>query len=38
MLKTIMSSQVLAANEVLSARLLAADEVGDVGDGDESND
>ena len=37
MLKTIMSSQVLVANEVLSARVLAADEVGDVGDGNRSN-
>ena len=33
MLKTTMSSQVLAANEVLSARVLAADEVGSVGGG-----
>ena len=30
MLETTMSSQVLAANEVLGARMLAADEVGDV--------
>ena len=33
MLKTTMSSQVLAANEVLGARVLAADEVGSVGGG-----
>ena len=40
MLKTTMSSQVLAANEVLGARVLAADEVGSVGGGggDESSD
>ena len=31
MLKTTMSSQVLAANEVLGAKVLAADEVGSVG-------
>ena len=30
MLETTMSSQVLAASEVLGARVLAADEVGDV--------
>ena len=33
MLKTTMSSQVLAVNEVLGARMLAADEVGSVGGG-----
>ena len=33
MLKTTMLSQVLAANEVLGARVLAADEVGSVGGG-----
>ena len=40
MLKTTTSSQVLAANEVLGARVLAADEVGSVGGGggDESSD
>ena len=39
MLKTTMSSQVLAANEVLGARVLAADEVGSVGGGgDRSSD
>ena len=40
MLKTTMLSQVLAANEVLGARVLAADEVGSVGGGgrDESSD
>ena len=38
MLKTTISSQVLAANEVLGARVLAANEIGDVGGGDGSND
>ena len=40
MLKTTMLSQVLVANEVLGARVLAADEVGSVGGGggDESSD
>ena len=40
MLKKTMSSQVLAANEVLGARMLAADEVSSVGGGggDESSD
>ena len=33
MLKTTMSSQILTANEVLGARMLAADEVGSVGGG-----
>ena len=38
MLKTTISSQVLAANEVLSARMFAANEVGDVGDSDRLSD
>ena len=38
MLKPTMSSQVLATNDMLGARVLAANEVGDVGGGDESND
>ena len=37
MLKTTMSSQVLAANEVLGARMLATNETGDVRGGDGSN-
>ena len=36
MLETTMLSQVLAANEVLDARVLAADEVGDAKGGGES--
>ena len=38
MLKTIMSSQVLAANEMLGAKVLAVNEVDGVGGGDGSND
>ena len=33
-----MSSQVLATNEMLSTKVLAANKVGDVGDSDGSND
>ena len=36
MLETTMSSQVLAANEVLGARVFAADKVGDVEGGGRS--
>ena len=38
MLKTTMLLQVLAANKVLGAKVLAANEVGDVGDGDGLSD
>ena len=38
MLKTTMSLQVLAANEMLAAGVLAADEISDVRRGDGSND
>ena len=38
MLKTTISSLVLAANEVLGTRVLVANEFGDIGDGDESTD
>ena len=37
MLKTTMSSQVLAANEVLGARVLAADEIGSAGSGNDGS-
>ena len=38
MLKTTMSSQVLAANKVLDVRVLTTNDVGDVGGGDGLND
>ena len=38
MLKTTMSLQMLTTNELLVARVLAADEVGDIGGGDGLND
>ena len=38
MLKTTILLQVIAANELLGAKMLAADEVDDVGGGDGSND
>ena len=38
MLKSTMLSQVLAANEVLGAGVLAANKIGDVGGDDESSD